>query len=161
MLRLISQDAATLESMISAEEFRDRHGASIDGHLELARDMVRQTLDLGERVGAEPPWIGYLAVDDASRAVIGCCGFTGNPSQDGSVEIAYFTFPPNEGKGHATEMARMLVGIAREQGGVRHVIAHTLPEVNASTRVLQKLGFARVGEITDPEDGLIWRWRLE
>jgi ribosomal-protein-alanine N-acetyltransferase len=38
------------------------------------------------------------------------------------------------------------------------VRAHTLPNPNASTRVLTKCGFHRVGEVIDPEDGLVWRW---
>jgi len=41
---------------------------------------------------------------------------------------------------------------------VRLIRAHTLPEPNASTRVLQKCGFEQVGEVTDAEDGLVWRW---
>jgi RimJ/RimL family protein N-acetyltransferase len=41
---------------------------------------------------------------------------------------------------------------------VRVVRAHTLPEENASTRVLAKCGFRQVGEMVDPEDGLVWRW---
>jgi RimJ/RimL family protein N-acetyltransferase len=30
--------------------------------------------------------------------------------------------------------------------------------MNASARVLAKCGFRRVGEVIDPEDGLVWRW---
>jgi RimJ/RimL family protein N-acetyltransferase len=43
-------------------------------------------------------------------------------------------------------------------GQVRVVRAHTLPELNASARALTKCGFKRVGEVVDPEDGLVWRW---
>ena len=28
----------------------------------------------------------------------------------------------------------------------------------ASTRVLTKCGFSRIGEVIDPDDGLVWRW---
>jgi len=41
---------------------------------------------------------------------------------------------------------------------VRTVRAHPLPQPNASTRVLTKCGFQRIGEVIDPEDGLVWRW---
>jgi hypothetical protein len=41
---------------------------------------------------------------------------------------------------------------------VRTVIAHTLPEENASTRALRGNGFAHAGEVIDPEDGRVWRW---
>jgi RimJ/RimL family protein N-acetyltransferase len=43
---------------------------------------------------------------------------------------------------------------------VRIVRAHTLPQANASTRVLEKCGFAHAGAIDDPEDGWVWRWDL-
>lgn len=36
-------------------------------------------------------------------------------------------------------------------------IAHTLPEHGASTSVLRALGFALLGEIQHPEDGLVTR----
>src|SRR6185503_4650545 len=41
---------------------------------------------------------------------------------------------------------------------VRLVRAHTLPERNASTRVLEKNGFRLLGPIVDPEDGPVFRW---
>jgi len=149
-----------LESLDSAETFRRRYGPDISGHLDLARQIVRQTLDLAGRVGATAPWSGYLAVDEGADAVIGACGFKGNPAADASVEIAYFTFPPHEGRGHATAMARELVSIARGRSEVKSVVAHTLPEANASTHLLRKIGFEHIGDVVDPEDGPVWRWRL-
>jgi hypothetical protein len=32
------------------------------------------------------------------------------------------------------------------------------PERNASVRILEKLGFAHLGQVVDPEDGPVWRW---
>ena len=61
------------------------------------------------------------------------------------------------GKGYATEAAAALTNFAYSQN-VPIVIAHTLPEANASTRVLTKCGFKHLGEVTDPEDGQVWRW---
>ena len=40
-------------------------------------------------------------------------------------------------------------------------VARQLPEANASTRVLAKSGFRKIGEVTDPEDGLVWRWEFQ
>jgi len=74
------------------------------------------------------------------------------------VEIAYFTFPEHEGQGCATEMARQLTEMALQDPQVQRVIAHTLPEPNASTHVLEKNGFRFVGSTEDPEEGTIWRW---
>ena len=54
--------------------------------------------------------------------------------------------------------AQALTTYAFSSGKVRLVRAHTRPEANASTRVLAKCGFRRVGEVINPEDGLVWRW---
>jgi len=102
--------------------------------------------------------LGFDLVDRSTEAVIGTCGFTGPPGMDETVEIAYGIDAPYEGKGYATEAAGALTAYAFASGRVRLVRAHTLPETNASTRVLTKCGFRCVGEVVDPVDGLIWRW---
>jgi RimJ/RimL family protein N-acetyltransferase len=106
------------------------------------------------------PWRGYFAVDVATRELVGSCAFKSSPTPEGNVEIAYFTYPPFEGRGYATAMARALVALALNSGAVRTIVAHTLPETNASTRVLQKTGMTFVGEVIDPDDGRVWRWEL-
>lgn len=108
---------------------------------------------------AVDPWIhGFTLVDRASSRTVGRCGFKGPPGTDGVVEIAYSIAPEHQGEGYATEAAAALTNYAFSQPQVRVVRAHTLPETNASTRVLTKCGFRRVGEVIDPEDGLVWRW---
>ena len=83
------------------------------------------------------------------------------PTEDGTVEIAYFTYPEFEGQGCATGMAKKLVELAIGSAAIRRVIAHTLPEKNASTRVLEKVGMSLLGEVMDPEDGRVWRWQMQ
>jgi len=112
-----------------------------------------------ERTGPVDPWIhGFMLIYRTSACVIGKFGFKGPPDANGVVEIAYFVNPEHEGKGYATEAAGALVSYAFNHRQVRAVRAHTLPQSSASTRVLTKSGFRRVGEIIDPEDGLVWRW---
>ncbi len=107
------------------------------------------------------PWThGFALVHPVSGLVIGACGFKGPPGADGAVEIAYGVVPDYQGKGYATEAAQALVAYARDSAQVRTVRAHTLPEMNASTGVLTKCGFKRIGEVNDPEDGVVWRWEL-
>ena len=108
------------------------------------------TLKLYERMGYREPWIGYFLQED--EQYIGSCGFKGEP-QSGRIELAYFTFPEFEGKGFATEMCRMLLTIAMEAQPTILVTARTLPQENASTRILVKNGFTLQGTIHDPEDG--------
>jgi RimJ/RimL family protein N-acetyltransferase len=105
------------------------------------------------------PWThGFAMVLKTSGAVIGSCGFKGPPSSDQFVEIAYGVNADQQGCGYATEAAAALTRYALESPEVQLVCAHTRPEENASTRVLTKCGFRWVGEVNDPEDGLVWRW---
>ena len=116
------------------------------------------------RMKASPsasPWThGFAVVQRESGAVVGSCGYKGPPGADAVVEIAYGMNPAYQGRGYATEAARALVAFAFGSGQVSLVCAHTLPMENASTRVLTKCGFRRIGEVVDPEDGLVWRWEL-
>ena len=105
------------------------------------------------------PWIhGFKLVHRASGDDIGQCGFKGPPGAGGVVEIAYGVAPQHQGQGYATEAAAALTAYAFRSGLVRLVLAHTLPKPGASPRVLTKCGFQQVGEVIDPEDGLVWRW---
>jgi RimJ/RimL family protein N-acetyltransferase len=90
--------------------------------------------------------------------VIGMCGFAGPPDSDGAAEIAYSIAPSYQGKGYATEAAIALVEFASANENVRTARAYTLPENNASTGVLEKCGFKKVGEIIDSENNSVWRW---
>jgi RimJ/RimL family protein N-acetyltransferase len=90
-----------------------------------------------------------------------CVGFTGPPSADEMVEIAYGIAPGYQNRGHAREAAQELIVYAFASGRVRTIRAHTLPQHNASTRVLTRCGFTLIGEVTHPEDGIVWRWEME
>lgn len=122
-----------------------------------AREVGQAMCQMYRSQGFAPPWIGYFAQEDG--VVVGTCAFKG-PPQDGRVEIAYFTFPEHEGWGVATEMARKLVALARIGAPGITVAAQTLPEENASTTVLRKLGFQNTGLVNHPEDGPVWEWQL-
>lgn len=113
---------------------------------------------LESAIGADPWRYGFALVHSESGLVIGNAGFTGPPDPQDIVEIAYGVVPDYQGRGYATEAAKALVAWAAKNGRVRTVRAHTLPERNASTRVLEKCGFRRLGELTHPTDGLVWRW---
>jgi RimJ/RimL family protein N-acetyltransferase len=110
---------------------------------------------------SEPdPWrFGFAVVHTAQNLVIGLCGFTGTHRSDGIVEIAYSIAPDYQGKGYAMEVAQALVEFASRDARVRTIRAHTLPEKNASTRILEKCGFQKAGETIDPEtSAAVWRW---
>jgi [ribosomal protein S5]-alanine N-acetyltransferase len=105
------------------------------------------------------PWVhGFSMVQLDTGITVGQCGFKGPPDADGMVEIAYGVASDHERKGYATEAARALVAYALSIDQVKLVRAHTLPASSASKRVLAKCGFQFVGEINDPDDGLVWRF---
>ena len=115
---------------------------------------------LRDSTSADPWILGFTLVQRDSDTVVGSAGFKGPPA-DGVVEIAYTVNPDHQGNGYATEAAQALTDYAFSSGKVSVVRAHTLPEPNASTRVLAKCGFRFVGEVIDPEDGLVWRWEKD
>ncbi len=130
----------------------------------VVRDVAQQTKDFYEKMRIDPDWGGFLVADRRTRLVIGTCAYKGAPEVDSAsggsrVEIAYFTFPSHQGQGYATAMASALVDRAASSRRVETIVAHTLPEKNASGRVLEKTGFQRIAEVNDPEDGTIWRWQ--
>ena len=72
------------------------------------------------------------------------------------VAIAYGIVPAFKNRVDATEAASAGVVVSYDDDRVRMIRAHTLPEWNASTRVLEKNGFEKFGSKIDPEDGPIW-----
>lgn len=114
-----------------------------------------------EKVKANPGsdmWWSWLPLLKAENRLIGNGGYKG-PPQDGIVEIGYEVALAYRQQGYATEIALALVENAFTHADVHTVIAHTLPEENASVRVLRRCGFTFAGEVMDPEDGLIWTWK--
>ena len=138
---------------IDASGFVD-NPARTDGY---AAEVCRMTADWYQQSGFVPPWLGYLALQGGQWVGVG--GFKGAP-RDGRVEISYHTFPDSKGRGVATEIARGLVRIAQAENAALRLLAQTLPEPNASTAILTKLGFERIRTVQHPEDGEVWEWEL-
>jgi len=119
------------------------------------RDVIDGTRQMYSTTNYKPPWMGYLASFEGEW--VGTCAFKSVP-QANRVEIAYFTFPKFEGRGIATKMAESLLAIADKESPSVIITAQTMPTHNASTRILEKLGFARTRDYAHPEDGLVWEW---
>jgi RimJ/RimL family protein N-acetyltransferase len=99
---------------------------------ELLKQLSADWLALLDSSAVDVWTLGFVIRDRATDEVVGGCGFKGPPGED------------------------RLFAFASDQ--VRLVRAHTIDETNASTRVLEKCGFRRVGAVLDPEDGKVWRW---
>lgn len=136
----------------------DGESASPVGNIpEIAAEVMATTANMYRSSGFEPPWTGYLAVDE--DRIVGTCAFKCAPVDD-RVEIAYFTFPGFEGRGIATAMAKALIALARATRPDLLITSQTRAERNASNAILGKLGFTFAGSVTHPEDGEIWEWHL-
>lgn len=138
-------------------------------HADLAHDYAA----LGEVLGADPPehWPIEFYDDDAIRytlthmfanaetrawgflyfllkrgaarpVLVGAGGFRG-PPVDGVVELGYAITRPHRRRGLASEAAAAMAAHAFADARVERVIAHTLPELAASIRVLERTGFRR------------------
>jgi ribosomal-protein-alanine N-acetyltransferase len=105
-------------------------------------------------------WGTFFFVLENPRTLVGLGGYKGAPSNDGVVEIGYAIAPAFRGRGLATAVVQQLVTRGFGDPQVRFIDAHTLAQVSASTRVLEKSGFEMVGVLEDPDDGPIWHWRL-
>jgi RimJ/RimL family protein N-acetyltransferase len=162
-LRLAPWSPAHLLAMIESEErFEVDAGLPLaDGLREMfVSDEVSPAWLTHLRAAAGPdPWtLGFAVVHRKDDVVIGSAAFKGAPDENGIVEIAYGVAPNYQGHGYATEATKALVAFALERVDVTSIRAHTKPGNDASARVLAKCGFQQVGEVMDPEDGLVWRW---
>lgn len=106
-------------------------------------------------------WWMYLFIHAADNTLIGPGGFKGEANADGMVEIGYSIAPGYRRRGLATEASRGMIDYAFSHPHVTRVDAHTLPDSNPSTKVLQKVGMKFMGTVQDPDDGEIWHWSLK
>ncbi|MDL2345029.1 GNAT family N-acetyltransferase [Deinococcus sp. MIMF12] len=104
-------------------------------------------------------WSATL-VERATAAAVGQMGARGGGTLDeaGDVEIGYGLNPAAWGRGYATEAVGVLVTALLARPGVRRVTARTALINPASARVLEKLGFGRVGTDWDRDDGDLTVW---
>ena len=75
------------------------------------------------------------------------------------VELGYEIAESMRGRGLATAAARAMAAEAFDDDDVTAVIAHTLPEPNASNHILEQLGFRHDGERVERGE-TVWRFVL-
>ena len=121
-------------------------------------EHLQMTIDYFNKIGYQPPWIGYYARHDGE--LVGSAAYKGQPI-DGKVEIAYGTFERFRQQGIGTQIARKLTELALAFDPSVEITARTLPEDNFSTRILAKNGFKWIGTVEDPDDGEVWEWKYK
>jgi ribosomal-protein-alanine N-acetyltransferase len=148
VLRLLATEPA---------DFAAQHGVRLH---EVSQTVAQDSLAFMKTFPLEtsPDWFGHLVIEGESQQMVGICSLKG-PVVEGTVEMVYFTFSGFEGRGIGTAMARFTLDRAIVLQDVRRVIAHTAPEHNASTRILEKIGVRFMCE--EMEDGVaVWLWQV-
>ncbi len=114
VLRLLASEPA---------DFAAQHGVRLH---EVSQTVAQDSLAFMKTFPLEtsPDWFGHLVIEGESQQMVGICSLKG-PVVEGTVEMAYFTFPGFEGRGIGTAMARFTLDRAIVLQDVRRVIAHT------------------------------------
>ena len=87
----------------------------------------------------------YVCEEKASGTMIGRVGYTNHPGWPG-FELGWTIIPEYQGRGYATEAARMLLGYAFDELKQPRVISLIHPDNAPSRRVAEKLGQKIEGE---------------
>ncbi|PVV83667.1 GNAT family N-acetyltransferase [Dehalogenimonas alkenigignens] len=162
-LDLILEDIAALEAFSeSPAKLASLLGAQVPPQWPVCgADVIAYVIDW---LKSDPELGGfgaYFIIHRADRMLIGDGGFKGRPNQSGEVELGYSLIEAYRGQGYATEAARALADWAFRQPDVTAVRAETLPDGFASQAVLKKIGMVLDGEYRHPDDGRVFRWRLD
>ena len=162
-LTLIACDKKTLEYAIEGNNKLSEYLNVIvpENWTEFGSRALKYSLEKLKSSESELDWWSYLPIHKVDNKLIGLCGYKGQPNETGEVEIGYEIKTEYRNKGLATELAKSLINNAFVFETVKVVKAHTLAEINASTKVLLKLGFEKTDEIHNTENGTIWKWELK
>lgn len=159
MIRLIRPDPALLDAAQAGDaELARALGLAVVPGWATFTEALRPKRDALAADTDAAAWGPRFFVAGEPPELVGWGGFKG-PPRDGVVELGYEIAESRQGRGLATAATRAMVSEAFADQRITAVIAHTLPERNASNRVLEKAGFRFDGE--GPEGGrVVWRFSL-
>src|SRR5579859_7244009 len=119
--------------------------------LRAARSFFLQRLAADAALVGWLIWYGLVVPGPDTAAVLAASGgFMGSP-RHGTIEIGYSVLPEFQNQGYASEMGQALIGWARQQPGVRRVIAEVDHTNMPSQAVLRRLGLMERGVGSEPE----------
>jgi ribosomal-protein-alanine N-acetyltransferase len=150
-LDLVEIDLATHRALL-AGRVTEIAGAAVPADF---ADGVPSALRIAqlERDPRELPWLVRALVLRDERRVVGSAGFH-EPPTDGRAELGYQICAADRRRGYAREAVVALMEWAAPK--VRVFRVAIAPGNVASQALVGSLGFVRVGEQIDPEDGLEW-----
>ena len=95
-----------------------------------------------------------LAVSKELNEVIGSAGFHDFPDETGMIEIGFGIVPEMQNQGFGKELLIGMWEMICKRDDVRILRYTVAPDNGPSIHIINKLGFDKVGEQMDPEDGL-------
>lgn len=98
----------------------------------------------------------WTAISKAENKMIGDLCIVGEPNADGEIEIGYGTYEEFQNKGFMTEIVSGIITWAKLQPIVKSIIASTDKTNLASSKVLEKNYFIKMGETETS-----FSWKLE
>ena len=150
-------DAAFILSLLNDAEFL-RHIGDRGVH---TLEQARAYIVAGAMASYRQHGFGLWAVRLAEAAdCIGICGLIRRDTLE-DVDIGYAFLPAWRGQGYALEAAQACMALARQDFGLRRVVAITALDNPASARVLEKIGlrFERLIRVSgDAEELRLFAW---
>jgi RimJ/RimL family protein N-acetyltransferase len=136
-----------------------RNGGAVRGHKSPEggvepEETLRRLEALARELREAQGWGNWLGLDEGE--VVASLALK-RPVADGVAEIGYGVAPARRGRGIGTAAVGLLCDDLAARGVVK-VRAETAAGNAASIRVLEKCGFARVGERVDETDGALILW---
>ena len=124
--------------------------------------MDREALEWAHKALTDNPasagWLFWVFIltgrDGGQDAACGAGGFKGPPDDTGTVEIGYSVLREFRARGIASEALEALIAWAGRSRKVKRIIGHTLPDLMASRRVMEKVGFEEEACFFDPDEQL-------
>jgi RimJ/RimL family protein N-acetyltransferase len=98
-------------------------------------------------------WFVRWMVEKTSREIVGSISFHGPPDEAGMMEIGLGVHDDFQRRGYATEALIGMWSWVVDQPGVELLRYTVAPDNMASVALVEKFGFACVGQQIDPEDG--------
>ena len=98
-------------------------------------------------------WFVRWMVQKSTREIVGSVSFHGPPDEQGMMEIGLGVHSNFQRLGYAVEALTGMWSWVVEQPGVELLRYTVAPDNLASVALVEKFGFARVGQQIDPEDG--------
>lgn len=160
MIRAARASVAAMDAALAGDEELERAlGHDVAPGWATFREALQPTRDALALKASTFAWGTRFFVTDEPHELVGWGGFKGAPN-DGVVELGYEIAESRRGRGFATEVTRAMVAEAFADPDVTAVVAHTLPEHNASNRVLEKVGF-RFDRAVEEDGETVWRFVVE